>query len=252
MPSDIFGLLVEDRSFNQVVAEVIERTKKAEKLMIVTPNVDHFLRWQNSYDFRNLYSQSDYCLIDGMPLVWLSRILGHSACERITGVDISLELISKANELNWPVAIIGGIPSVLSKACENLSSQFPNIDIFLADSPSPTELADRDYLKKLSAKLAQKEIKVVLICLGSPRQEKLVSDLILNGEMVGSFLCVGATVDFIAGVKRRAPKLVRSVGLEWAFRFIQEPKRLFRRYFIDNSRILKYFFIGITKRFLFR
>jgi N-acetylglucosaminyldiphosphoundecaprenol N-acetyl-beta-D-mannosaminyltransferase len=246
--SSIFGLQIEERRFEDVSTEILVRTQKGDRLMVVTPNVDHFLRWQESEDFRNLYSFSDYCLVDGMPLIWLARILRNIRVQRITGVDLSHHLLSKANEYDLPIAIIGGTAAVLEKASKNIEKTFPSIDLFLTESPSAEELVNEKYLELLSSNLGKRDKKIVLLCLGSPKQETLYLDLNKINSQSGTYLCVGATVDFLAGEKKRAPKLLQSIGLEWAFRFFQEPKRLFRRYFIDNSRVLKYFISALRLR----
>jgi len=238
--SNIFGLDIDNGNCQEISSTILDSTLKSERVMVVTPNVDHFLRWQKDINFRDLYSHANFCLIDGMPILWLARLLGYADCERITGVDLTLELLSKANEFNLPIAIIGGTAEVLEIANEKIAKRFPNLDLFLTMSPTPTELNDDEYLGLISNKLAVKKEKIVLLCLGSPKQEKLYADLQLHRLHTGAFLCVGATVDFIAGVKRRAPKFIQNAGLEWIFRFLQEPKRLFRRYFIENITIIPY------------
>jgi N-acetylglucosaminyldiphosphoundecaprenol N-acetyl-beta-D-mannosaminyltransferase len=241
MSSNIFGLSVDSRSASEVADEICERTAAGLKSMVVTPNVDHFLRWQRDNHFRKLYNEADFCLADGMPIVWLAKLLATPNCNRITGVDFTLEILARGEELNLPVAIIGGTDSVLELAKANLILKYPKIDVFLMESPSTDDLNDSEYLLKLSSKLSVHSYKIVLLCLGSPKQEQLYLDLTKIKKQRGAYLCVGATVDFLAGAKKRAPKILQALGLEWAFRFLQEPKRLFRRYFLNNSQIVFYF-----------
>jgi N-acetylglucosaminyldiphosphoundecaprenol N-acetyl-beta-D-mannosaminyltransferase len=184
-------------------------------------------------------------MIDGMPILWLAKMLRIGGCERITGVDLSQALIEKAAEKNLSLAVIGGAQNVLDLAARNIREQHPQVDLFFTASPTNSQLMNSTYVAEISKLLAERDKKIVLLCLGSPKQERLYVDLIENSNQKGVFLCIGAAVDFIARVKTRAPKVIQILGFEWLFRFLQEPRRLFRRYFLVNSRILPYLFAAL-------
>jgi N-acetylglucosaminyldiphosphoundecaprenol N-acetyl-beta-D-mannosaminyltransferase len=241
MPSDIFGLKVENRSISQVAHEITSRAEASENFMVVTPNVDHFLRWQKDVTFRKLYEQADYQLIDGVPILWLARLLGDKVSERITGVDLSIEVIRLAHQTGVAVALVGGSDEAMQLAKGNLLKRFPNLDIFFTATPRFEQLTSANYQDFLAEKLSQRDRKIVLFCLGSPKQEILYSQLNEKFELSGAYLCVGGTIDFIAKLKKRAPKVLQKLGLEWAYRFMQEPARLFRRYFCRDTLIIFYF-----------
>jgi len=239
-------MMVTSGSRQKVVIELTAAAQSSELVMVVTPNVDHFLRWQKDESFRYLYSKAKYSTIDGMPVLWIAKLLRISNCERITGVDLTQTLIDNAAEQNLALAVIGGAPKVLELAVRNIRNQHPQLDLFFTASPTILELANPIYIAALSEFLAERKKKVVLLCLGSPKQEQLYLDLIENAEQKGVFLCVGASVDFLAGVKKRAPKAIQVLGFEWLFRFAQEPKRLFKRYFLVNPRIFVYLLKGFV------
>lgn len=248
MRVDIFGMWVDSYDLVKVASEITSKAARSQGLMVVTPNVDHFLRWRKSEEFRKLYDNASYRLIDGMPILWLARALNKNESIRITGVDLSLEIISNAVQQRIPIALIGGSELALKLASQNLQITHPNIHIFLAVSPTAKELISQNYLKNLFKDLSVKSQKVVLLCLGSPKQEQLYSDLNAIGPLCGAFLCVGGTIDFLANLKKRAPNFVQKIGFEWLYRFSQEPVRLFSRYFIFGLFIFPYLFRAMAYR----
>jgi N-acetylglucosaminyldiphosphoundecaprenol N-acetyl-beta-D-mannosaminyltransferase len=249
---DIFGLWVESYDLSSVASEIVSKAAGSENVLVVTPNVDHFLRWQKDSDFKKLYEQANYRLIDGMPILWLTRLLQKSDSKRITGVDLSLEIIKQANEMQIPLALIGGSEIAMKLARNNLLKSNPSLDIFFSATPSAVELRSSSYLEYLSSKLASRNQKIVLLCLGSPKQEQLYFDLNHINSLTGAFLCVGGTIDFLANLKKRAPVFVQRLGLEWFYRFIQDPFRLFRRYFISGIFIAPYFIRALIQSVFLR
>ncbi len=248
MPTDIFGLLVDDRSFNVVALEIAHRAQTSDNFAVVTPNVDHFLRWQRDNTFRILYEKADYRLIDGAPILWLARLLGDKLSQRITGVDLSIKVIGLAEQMGIALALVGGSDEAMEMAKANLRKSFPELNIFFTVTPTFEQLTDTNYQEYLALKLSEYDHKVVLLCLGSPKQETLYSQLDERFEISGAYLCVGGTIDFIAKLKRRAPRSLQRLGLEWFYRFTQEPVRLFRRYFCTDVFIVRYFWRAFRLR----
>jgi len=240
MKIDIFGMWIQSHDISATAKEVISQVSEGKNLMVVTPNVDHFLRWQKNAGFRKLYELADYRLIDGMPILWLARLLNKGASERITGVDFSLRLIAEAHKLQIPIALIGGSETASLLAKNNLEKAYPSLDIFYSATPSASELANPVYLAKLSNELAGREQKIVLLCLGSPKQEQLYCDLNSISPLTGAYLCVGGTIDFLAKLVKRAPGFIQKFGFEWFYRFMQEPARLFRRYCVSSIFFLPF------------
>jgi N-acetylglucosaminyldiphosphoundecaprenol N-acetyl-beta-D-mannosaminyltransferase len=247
MRVDIFGMWVESDDLKKVASEITSRAAESRNLMVVTPNVDHFLRWQKSSEFRELYGYAEYRLIDGMPILWLARLISKNKSMRITGVDLSLEIISCAVQKKLPVALIGGSELALKLASQNLRLAYPGIQIYLTTSPNAADLSNSEYLNELVTQLSLEPRKIVLLCLGSPKQEKLYFDLNAIAGLSGAFLCVGGTIDFLANLKKRAPQFVQITGFEWLYRFSQDPVRLFRRYFISGVFIFPYLLKAVVR-----
>lgn len=243
----LFGLYVTNGGIRQVSKSLIQDTKNCKRILVVTPNVDHFMRWKNSEKFRKVYELANYRVLDGKPLVWLSKILGNSSSERITGVDLTYSLLELAQNENISINIIGGSYDALRLAEKRLKSIYPQLIIEMLLSPSAEDLENVNYFATLARKLSPERPRLVLICLGSPKQEFFYARL-RDFNITGTFLCVGATIDFLAGTINRAPKLFQNMGLEWMYRFSQEPRRLFRRYFVDDAPFIFFLLLAIICR----
>jgi exopolysaccharide biosynthesis WecB/TagA/CpsF family protein len=214
MPSDFV-------SQSQALEIVFELADKDSANLVVTPNVDHFLRWQRKSSFRRVYESASLSLLDGQPLVWLATLGGIRTASRVTGVDLVTEAIARAAERNVPVALIGGAPGVVSQASEKLLARFPALQLILSESPTPSDLSDPAYVERISEVLSQHPKKIVALCLGSPKQELFFERLspLSNG---GVYMGVGAAIDFLAGHVRRAPLWMQKSGTEWLFRLAIE------------------------------
>jgi len=237
---ELHGLRIDDVTLGEAADSVAKLAHNAEASLVVTPNSDHFLRWQRSEAFRALYDGAALVLADGFPLALMARFQGHTGATRVTGADLFVSAMDRAAKQDIPVAIVGGADCVAEAAATALSLSRPGLRFFLIESPTPAQLTDEEYLAGLAKRLAAEPDKIVALCLGSPKQERLYHQLAHFGELRGCFLGVGAAVDFAAGTVRRAPTRIQSLGLEWLFRLAQEPRRLWRRYLLDNTRILPY------------
>ena len=243
----LFGLYTSQGSFQEIVASIVSSTKRGARILVVTPNVDHFLRWKSDFLFREVYAKSDFRLLDGQPLVWLSKLLGNRTSERITGIDLSVALIGYAEKEGIPINFIGGSFESLVLARKNLTLSYPHLIFQVFESPTPRQLYDDEYFKQLAQSLNVTKEKFIFLCLGSPKQEYFFQEIEKSVD-AGAFLCVGGTVDFLAGINSRAPRIFQKVGLEWFYRFLQEPQRLFHRYFVRDSRILIYLIVAFSER----
>jgi N-acetylglucosaminyldiphosphoundecaprenol N-acetyl-beta-D-mannosaminyltransferase len=241
--STIQGLPVSLLALQDAVSLITEWAASARARLVVTPNTDHFLRWMRDASFRALYRRADLRTVDGAPLVALARAQGVPTPPRVTGADLFTATAASAAAVGIPLVIIGGGPGIAHLAGRRLEDGPAGARVAFTDSPRPQDLLDEEYVQRLARRLAELPTKVVALCLGSPKQEQLFADL-ERVEVVpfsGVYLCVGATVDFLAGRVTRSPFFLRRLGLEWLFRLALEPRRLWRRYLVDDVRILRYF-----------
>lgn len=244
---DLFGLEVADVDLSTATEIVVELARDGIAHLIVTPNSDHFLRWQEDDHFRAVYSRATIRVIDGAPLAWIGSLRTNRTITRVPGVDVFLSVLEAAEHRGLPIAIIGGSPAVLEAAVNNAVGMHPELDIFLSVSPTHDELQDATYLNALAANLATRQQKVVALCLGSPKQE-VVYEALRSMSGPGAYLGVGAAVDFLAGQVPRAPRWIQAAGAEWLFRLAIEPRRLWRRYLVTDIGILRYLLRAAMER----
>jgi N-acetylglucosaminyldiphosphoundecaprenol N-acetyl-beta-D-mannosaminyltransferase len=221
-------------SMPEAVAATLALVGRGEPQLVVTPNVDHVVVLERDREFADAYASAALRIADGAPLVLLARLLGTPLPERVTGVDLTQELLARCEQTGQTVFFFGGSPSALSGALARVTADHPGLTIAGA---SPTVDLDRPTEDEAEALATLRDARpdLVFVFLGAPKQEKWFMrrrDELPPGVFVG----VGATVDFLAGTVQRAPARVQSMGLEWLWRLAHEPRRLFRRYVVQDSR----------------
>ena len=231
----IAGIDIAAVSMPEAVDVMLELGRRGEPQLVVTPNVDHIVVMERDAEFAAAYSSAALRLADGAPIVFLSRLLGTPLPERVTGVDLTGELLRRCECTGQSAFFFGGSPLALASALERIRADHPGLAI--AGAVSPTVDLDGPTGDEAEALAAMRAAApdLVFIFLGSPKGEKWF--LRRRAELPPSvFVSVGATVNFLAGDVRRAPAWVQSAGLEWLWRLAHEPRRLFRRYVIRDSR----------------
>ena len=173
---------------------------------------------------------------DGMPLVWLSRRAGHTNVSRVYGPDLMLELAKRSADTGHRHFFYGGAPGVAVELAEKLAQRFPGLHVAGTHTPGKLavgELESEETIEKINASGAD----IVWVGLGTPKQDWWVANHRprLNAPVL---IAVGAAFDFHTGRVRQAPQWMQRNGLEWTFRLSQDPKRLWRRYIIDNGRFV--------------
>ncbi len=229
---------------NLTMAEAVEEAKrlilKRKNSYVVTPNTDHIVKIEHDQLFREIYEGADLVLTDGKPLVWMSRLMGTPIKEKISGSDYFPEVCKMAAKEGFSIFLLGAAEGVAKKAAINLMKKYKNLKIAGVYSPSYTFENDVEEISGIIRKINQTKPDILCIGLGTPKQEKFYYKYrdLLNVPLT---LHIGATIDFEAGVVKRAPKWVSYVGLEWFYRLVREPRRLYRRYLLDDVEILPIF-----------
>ena len=205
---------------------------------VVTPNSDIIVKMQDDTELKNICESADLILTDGQMLVKLSRITQCRIKERVCMTDFVWDVLDLANEKGYKLFFFGGKKDVLEQAISNIKNKYPNINI--ADSYSPPFGFENDeiQLQKCNERIKKSGADILIVFLGCPKQEKYIFNN-KDKYCVSISFTMGGCVDFIAGRVQRAPLWMQKAGLEWFFRFLQEPKRMFRRYFVDDIGIFK-------------
>ncbi len=237
-------LHVDYLGMSEAVDLIVTLAGKGRGGYVVTPNVDHVVMAEKNDSFRRAYEEASVSLADGAPLVLLSRLLGEPLPEKVSGSDLVRPLLRRAALDGLGVYFMGSAPGVGLKAAGILEAEIPGLKVVGVDSPPmgfdkdpALELAAMENIRKAAPDL-------VLVALGAPKQELLMHAWYRRG-LTPVMLGIGASLDFIAGAAQRAPAWVSRIGFEWLHRLLGDPRRLFRRYIIQDSR-----FLGIMLRTL--
>ena len=211
--------------------------REVSKYVCVAP-VSSVMEAYDSQDFKRVMSGADLVTPDGMPVVWGLRLLGCKGASRVYGPDLTLDVLGMAESNNLPVGFYGGAPSVLQRLQQRMTARFPNLQIAYAYSPPFRPLTLEEDEQVVEA-INQAGVRILFVGLGSPKQEYWMAAHKgrINAVMIG----VGAAFDFLAGTKPQAPRWMMKIGMEWLFRLMTEPRRLWKRYLKHNPRFVVLF-----------
>jgi N-acetylglucosaminyldiphosphoundecaprenol N-acetyl-beta-D-mannosaminyltransferase len=187
-------------------------------------------------DLRIIYNHSGLTTPDGMAIVWLLRAKGFRFVERVYGPDLMLAVCEQGVEKGYRHYFYGGAPGIGEKLAVVLQHQFPGLQVVGVDSPPFRKLTAEEGVAEQS-RIRAAHPDIVWVGIGSPRQEIWMSENV-NQLNVPVLVGVGAAFDFLSGNKRQAPAWVQRSGLEWFYRLVSEPRRLWRRYLLGYPRFV--------------
>jgi N-acetylglucosaminyldiphosphoundecaprenol N-acetyl-beta-D-mannosaminyltransferase len=217
---------------------IVELAEAASGGVVCVATVHMVMEAFDAPDFQRSVNAADLVTPDGVPLVWVLRRLGLAETRRVYGPTLMQLVCRRAEERGLPIGLYGGSPEVLQELRERLVTKHPLLRIAFAASPPfrpETQDEDASTVQAIEASGA----RILFVGLGCPKQERWMA---AHREALPCVLLgVGAAFDFLAGVKRQAPAWLQRAGLEWLFRLASEPRRLWRRYLIQNPRFLLHF-----------
>jgi N-acetylglucosaminyldiphosphoundecaprenol N-acetyl-beta-D-mannosaminyltransferase len=197
---------------------------------VVCRDVHGIMRARHDADLRDAHARADLITPDGMPLVWVARLAGRKDASRVCGPDLLPAVCAHGVERQWRHYFYGGAPAVVEELRQELRRTCPDILVVGCESP-PYRTLTRDEDELVCANIRAARPHFVWVGLGTPKQEKWMAEHVK--ELEGAILLgVGAAFDMHAGYVSRAPLWMRSSGLEWLHRLLQEPRRLWRRYLV--------------------
>jgi N-acetylglucosaminyldiphosphoundecaprenol N-acetyl-beta-D-mannosaminyltransferase len=214
---------------------------------VFTPNVDHIVIAEKDDRFRQAYKRVSLSLVDGTPVLWAARLLGRPLPEKVSGSDLVLPLMQRASERGWRVFLLGGATGAAEKAAARLKTQFPALIVAGIDAPRVDLGSPASDRRAIAARVAETKPDLVLVAFGAPKQE-IFSDEVLDLLKPAVLVCVGAGVDFVAGLVRRSPAWMSRWGLEWLFRLAHEPRRLAGRYLLRDPQFLLILWRQLARR----
>lgn len=236
----LFGIDIDNLTMREAVDAIAdEYAAPRKRAMVTTPNVDVVVQLDRNPRLREDYARASMILADGAPIILASRLLGKPLKERVAGSDIFPLLCEKARDKNMRVMLLGGGEGVAQKAAENLAAKYPGL-VITAHTPSFGFDYKPEECERIVARINEFQPHFLFLGVGTPRQERWIAryqDEYCPCVSIG----VGGSLDFEAGRIRRAPVLLRKTGLEWLYRLVKEPKRLYRRYLIEDRRFFTLF-----------
>lgn len=217
----------------RVIDQYIQEKKSR---YVVTPNSDIIVKMQQDQELKQICDSADLILTDGQMLVTLSRFLKNPIKERVCMTDFVWDVLNLSVEKKYKIYFLGGTEASLHQAVKKIRSQYPALQLVGYESPPYGFEKDINMLKSINEKIRTARPDILLVFLGCPKQEKFIFHN-MKSYQVPLSIPMGGCVDFIAGNVKRAPVWMQKCGMEWFFRFLQEPRRMFRRYFIEDIRI---------------
>lgn len=234
----LLNAYVNNLSMKECLQEICRLIDKKTKSYVVAVNIDVIMKMEKDQYLRMISNKANLTLVDGKPLMWIANLYRRPIKEKISGSDLVPRLCKMAAKKGYRIFIIGGAEGVAKKAKKNLRKKYHDIKIVGTYAPPIGFEKNEIELQNINEMISKVYPDIVIACFGCPKQEKWIFENYkkYNGTVS---ICAGATVDFLAGNMKRAPKWMSDHGLEWFYRFLQEPKRLFKRYFCDDLKIIK-------------
>ncbi len=237
----IGGVAIDNLNMDEAIERIESMIRAKKPGYVVTPNVDHIVKLQSEEAFGEAYKDASLVLPDGMPLLWAARYLKTPLKEKVSGSDLFPLFCQRASEKGYKLFFLGGRPGAADGAAAILRQQHPSLQVESYCPPMGFENDDAEN-RKIIQKIRDFAPDVVFVGLGAPKQENWMRRHHADYAAPVS-IGVGASFDFVAGHVRRAPVLMQKLGLEWSWRLMREPRRMYRRYLIEDPR-----FFGIVLR----
>jgi N-acetylglucosaminyldiphosphoundecaprenol N-acetyl-beta-D-mannosaminyltransferase len=237
---NILGVDIVPLRFDEAVRTILGWMEQGESgRFVVTPNVNHLVLYQENEPFRAAYQEASLVLADGRYVILMSRLLGRPLPEPVNGSDLVPALMAAASERGgMSVYLLGAMPGVAEKASDKIESQWPDVRVVGTYSPPPGFENDPEEVASIIGRIAPLAPDLLVVGVSPPRQEIWASRY-AHQTRAAVTICAGATIDFLAEVKPRAPTWMQKAGLEWVFRAFSEPRRLVPRYTRDGIAVLR-------------
>lgn len=238
--TDIGSVAIDTYSQAALVDEVLHHALHGRKTrQVVTVNAQFYVLAEKSRRFRQCVREAHYVCADGMPIVWACSALSDGRIPRIAGVDLISKLCRYGAAHKLRLYLLGGQPGAAEQTAEILKQRYPGIQIAGTNCPPFGFEQNHQTLRQVLNHIAAAKPHVIFVGLGAPKQEFFIRDYIRRIN-VPLAIGIGGSFDILSGKLKRAPSWMQSGGLEWAYRLLQEPERLWKRYLIGNLEFLWY------------
>jgi len=218
--------------FNTALERIAMRAPDAPFAFVVTPNVDHLVRMRHDRALAPLYAQAWLTVCDSRVLELLAALSGEDV-DVTAGSDLTEALFETAIDRDEPVVVIGGSQVVI----DGVKARYGLTDVRWHEPPMGLRHKP-ESIAECAAFVAANPARFVFLCVGSPQQEMIAEACLERGDCTGVGLCVGASLDFLSGQTRRAPRWIQRLHLEWLHRLSEEPARMWKRYLVEGPKVM--------------
>jgi N-acetylglucosaminyldiphosphoundecaprenol N-acetyl-beta-D-mannosaminyltransferase len=226
----LMGCSIDNLSMEETLQTIEGFIQSGQPHQHVVVNVDKLVKASRDPELRGIINECALINVDGMPVVWASRLLGKPLKERVAGVDLFEALMRRAGEKGWRVFLLGAKEEVVSKVASTYQHKYPKL--VLAGYRNGYWKGEAEEAQ-VAAQIRDARPDLLFVAISSPKKEQFLGRY--QAEMKVPFaMGVGGTFDVAIGQVKRAPVWMQKSGLEWFYRFLQEPRRMFRRYFIED------------------
>ncbi len=238
MKVNIVGAEIDCYSFDEVVEIIVNRAlSKSLPAYVITPNAQHVNNLQNDPLFREIYQHAFLVVPDGVPILWAANFLKTPLKGRVNGTDLFEKLCEVSASKPLKIFLLGGRPGAADLAATLIESHYPGLKIAGTYSPHYEFESDLEEIAVINQKIIESSPNILFVGLGSPKQEKWIYANYKQLKVPVS-IAVGVSFELVSGMVKRAPSWMQRSGLEWLFRLIVEPRRLWKRYILGNPTFI--------------
>lgn len=241
---EIVGTRVDGTNYAGAIEQISSWAREGRSRYVCISTVHMVMEGHDDPEYQKIVNAADMVTSDGMPLVWALRLLGARNAERVYGPDLTPLFCEHAAAEGIPVGFYGSSPEVLDAMVGNLQRAFPSLQVAFQQSPPFRTLTDEEVDEEIAA-IRASGARVIFVGLGCPKQERWMHAR--RGEIDAVMVGVGAAFDYVGKTKIQAPRFMQDHGLEWLFRMVTEPRRLWRRYLYHNPRFVGLFAVQLAR-----
>jgi N-acetylglucosaminyldiphosphoundecaprenol N-acetyl-beta-D-mannosaminyltransferase len=243
--ANVLGTVLTTATFEAALNYLAEAVEARRPVVMSAATVYSVMIGHSDPTFQARVNRAEFVMTDGMPLVWAARMLGHREAERIHGDDFMMACCKRFPE--WRLFLLGGLEGQPERAAEELKQRFPGVNI-VGCHATPVRPVPPDENARIIEHIHQSDADMIWVGMGTPAQDVWMAD---NCKAAGRPMTgVGSAFDLLIGRKSPPPEWIKRIGLQWAFRLIEEPRRLARRYIIYNPLFMLNFglqLLGLKK-----
>lgn len=225
----LMGCEIDNLSMEETLVSIEGLIRSGQPNQHVVVNVDKLVKASRDPELRRIINACALVNVDGMPVVWASRLLGKPLKERVAGVDLFEALMRRAGDRGWRVFLLGAREEVVRAVCDTYQRKYPLLAIAGYRNGYWSAQEEAAVVEQVRASRAD----LLFVAIGSPQKEQFLGRH-QAAMRIPFAMGVGGSFDVAIGRVKRAPRWMQQAGLEWFYRFLQEPRRMFRRYFIDD------------------